>query len=632
MLDTFREHSKGWLAKLILAFITIPFALWGIDSYLQGAGSNVAVATVDGKDITVQEFANAMEDMRNQLLASGKNDPALLEDPATKQSVLNRLILKRLLDQEIRQANFKISDEVLSKYVMSLPEFHQDGKFSQELYDAILAQNNLTPTKFEARMRAELLSQVVRESIASAAVAPKLVTEQILKADHQRREVTVADVNANDFIAQTKVDDAQVKAYYEKNQEKFRVPEQVKIEFVILSANNFIPSMTVSEDEVKKYYAENAAKFQGDEQRRASHILISFAGKTDEASKKAARDKAESILAEVKKDPKKFADLARKNSQDPGSAEKGGDLGLFGRGMMVKPFEDAVYAMSPGAISDLVESEFGYHIIQLTEIKGQGQSLDEVKANIRAELLYQKALAKFAEQAENFSNMVYEQSDSLQPVAKTFGLETQTSAWLSREDALKFFKNSDKLVNAIFSGEAIQEKRNTEAVEAAPNTLVSARVLEHKPAAPRKLEEISTAIASYLKHEQAMQLAQKHASDLLAGLKAGKESSELNWIPPVTISRKDAQGLTEEVMSRVFKIDANKLPSYDVVEKKNVGYALVKVVSVDDSLPTDENEKAAMAGEVGAALSQEYLAAYLASLKSKAGITVHQKVLNSSAQ
>ena len=452
MLDTFREHSKGWLAKLILAFITIPFALWGIDSYLQGAGSNVAVATVDGKDITVQEFAGAMEDMRNQLQASGKNDPALLEDPATKQSVLNRLILKRLLDQEVRKANFKISDEVLSKYVMSLPEFHQDGKFSQELYDAILAQNNLTPTKFEARMRAELLSQVVRESIASAAVVPQSVADQILKAEHQRREVTVTDVNANDFVAQTKVDDAQVKAYYEKNKDKFRVPEQVKIEFAILSANNFIPAMSVDEEEVKKYYAENAAKFQGDEQRRASHILISFGGKTDEASKKAARDKAAAILAEVMKDPKKFADLARKNSQDPGSAEKGGDLGLFGRGMMVKPFEEAVYAMSPGAISDLVESEFGYHIIQLTEIKGQGQSLDEVKENIRAELLYQGAgqVCRAGGKLQQHGVRAVGQ----QPVAKTFGTRHKPVPDVRR--TLGFFKPATSW-SARFSAKSIRE-------------------------------------------------------------------------------------------------------------------------------------------------------------------------------
>ncbi|OIQ88737.1 peptidyl-prolyl cis-trans isomerase D [mine drainage metagenome] len=631
MLETFREHSKGWLAKLILALITVPFALWGIDSYLQGAGSNVAVAKVDGNGITMQEYGNAMQEMRSKLQASGKTDPALLEDPAVKESVLNQLIVKRLLNTEVRRANFTISDDQLGKFILTLPEFQQNGKFSQELYDSILAQNHLTPSQFEARMRSSLLSQSARDSIAATAYLPNRLLDNILRTEYQQREVSVADIKADDFMSQAKVDAAQVKAFYDKNQDKFRVPEQVKVEFVMLSVNNLIPSMQVSEDEVKKYYAENADKFKGDEQRRASHILFSFGGKTDAASKKAVHEKALMVLAEVRKNPKQFAELAKKYSQDPGSAEKGGDLGVFGRGMMVKPFEDTVFAMAPGAISDLVETEFGYHIIQLTEIKGQGKTYDEVKAGIRGDLMYQKALAKFAEQAETFSNMVYEQSDSLQPVVKAFGISTQTSAWMSRADAMKFFKN-EKLVNAIFSTEVLKDKRNTEAIEAAPNTLVSARVLEYKPAAARSFAEVSPALETYLKHEQAMLLAGKKSSELLAELRQGKAVADLNWIPSVVIDRKNAQGLSDEVMRKVFTIDAAKTPAFDLVEKKNVGYSLIRVSHVDSAVPTDEAEKKSLQGEVQAALADEYVAAYLAGLKARGNISVNMQVLNSSPQ
>jgi len=631
MLETFREHSKGWLAKLILAFITVPFALWGIDSYLQGAGSNVAVAKVDGSTITVQEYSNALQETRTQLQASGKTDPALLEDPAVKESVLNKLIVTRLLNAEVKRTRLTVGDDQLGKYIMGLPDFQQNGKFSQELYDNILSQNHLTPTQFEARIRASLLSQTARTSIAATANAPQLVVDNILRIENQQREVSVADIKADDFLSQTKVDAPQVQAFYDKNKDKFRVPEQVKIEYVMLSANNFIPTMQVSEDEVKKYYAENATKFQGDEQRRASHILFSFGGKTDAASKKAIQDKALEVLAEVKKNPKKFAELAKKYSQDPGSAEKGGDLGVFGRGMMVKPFEEAVFSMAPGAISDLVESEFGYHIIQLTEIKGQGKSFDEAKANIRGDLLYQKALAKFAEQAESFSNMVYEQSDSLQPVVKSFGLQTQTSQWMSRTDAKNFFKN-DKLVNAIFSSEAIKDKRNTEAVEAAPNTLVSARVVEYKPEAARKFEEVRPALETYLKHEQAMTLANKKSSEILAALRGGKGSPDLNWIPPVVIDHKTAQGLSDEVMGKAFTIDAAKTPAYDVVEKKNVGYTLIRISHVDSKVPTDAAERKPLADEVQAALAEEYISAYLSGLKAKVSIEVKKQLLNSNLQ
>jgi peptidyl-prolyl cis-trans isomerase D len=299
--------------------------------------------------------------------------------------------------------------------------------------------------------------------------------------------------------------------------------------------------------------------------------------------------------------------------------------------MMVKPFEDSVFSLAPGAISDLVESEFGYHIIQLTEIKGQGKSFDEAKANIRGELLYQKALAKFAEQAESFSNLVYEQSDSLQPAVKTFGLQTQKSDWMSREDATKFFKN-DKLVNAIFSSEAIQDKRNTEAVEAAPNTLVSARVLEHKAAAARTFAEVRPALETYLKHEQAMALASKKSIELLTELRQGKDVAGLNWIPPVTIGRKNAQGLSDEVMGKAFGIDAGKTPAFDVVEKKNVGYTLIKISKVDSAVPESEADKKPLIDEVRAALSQEYLAAYISGLKAKVNISVNRQLLNSNPQ
>lgn len=631
MLEAFREHSKGWLAKLILAFITVPFALWGIDSYLQGAGSNVAVAKVDGKGITVQEYGNALQETRNQLQASGKVDPALLEDPAVKESVLNKLIVTRLMNAEVRRANFTISNEQLGKFVVGLPEFQQNGKFSQELYDSILTQNHLTPSQFEARIRSSLLSQTARESVAATANMSHTVLDNILRVEHQQREVSIADIKADNFLAQTKVDATQVQAFYDKNKNKFLVPEQVRIEYAMLSANNFIPSMQVSEDEVKKYYAENAAKFQGDEQRRASHILFSFGGKTDAASKKATQEKALSVLAELKKNPKKFSELAKKYSQDPGSAEKGGDLGVFGHGMMVKPFEDAVFSMAPGAVSDLVESEFGYHIIQLTEIKGQGKTYDEVKASIRGDLMYQKALAKFAEQAETFSNMVYEQSDSLQPVVKNFGIQTQTSQWMSRDDAMKFFKN-DKLVNAIFSSEVLKDKRNTEAIEAASNTLVSARVLEYKPAAARSFAEVRPALETYLKHEQAMTLASKKGGEVLAALRQGKDVAGLDWIPPVVIDRKNAQGLSDEVMKKAFTIDAAKMPAFDVIEKKNVGYTLIRINHVNSAVPADDAEKKPLAGEVQAALAEEYVAAYLAALKAKGNITINRQLLNSNVQ
>lgn len=629
MLETFREHSKGWLAKLLLALITIPFALWGIDSYLHQAGTSVAVAEVDGESISVQEFGNALQNVRYRLQAEGKADPALLDDPAFKHSLLDELIQQRLLAAEAREARFALSDQSLSEQIFALPEFQQDGKFSQERYDSVLSQNRMSPTQFEARMRSDLIMQQLRDGIAAAGFTPQALFDATMAIERQQREVSVAKVAAEQFLAQASVTPEQVKAYYDQNQERFRIPEQVKIQFVLYSANALIADMQVSDEEVKKYYDENAAQFQGDEQRGASHILIGFGGNTDAASKQAAREKALRVLEEVRQHPDDFAALAKKYSDDPGSRENGGDLGLFGRGTMVKPFEDAVFSLAPGAVSDLVETEFGYHIIKLTDIQGQSQGFEQHKVNIRAELLYQKALAKFAERAENFSNLVYEQYDSLQPAADALGLQIQNSPWMSRADALKFFKN-DKLVNAIFSSEVLKDGRNTEAIEAAPNTLVAARVAEYKPAEPRKFEEVSESIEAFLRQEQGAKLAIAQGQKLLADLQAGKAADGITWSEPVVVDRKNAQGLGADVVQQAFRVAADSVPAYAGMEDPLRGYTLVRVGKVEATAVTDEDINALARNELQIAFADELLAAYLASLKGKAEITVNERLLGGS--
>jgi peptidyl-prolyl cis-trans isomerase D len=630
MLETFREHSKGWLAKGILALIALTFAIFGIDTYLRNAGSGAAVAKVDGKTVTVQEFSNALQDFRNQMQASGKVDPALLDDPEVRQAILDRLVTNRLLNAEVRNRHFALSDDSLSKFIITLPEFQKNGKFSQEQYDEVLKQNKLTPSQFEARMRNELLMQQVRDGISAAAFVPDTLFDKVMQTERQQRQVSVAEIKADDFMGQVKVDDKQIKDYYEKNKDRFRVPEQVKLQYVMFSANNLIPNIQVTEEEVKKYYGDNAAQFQGEEQRRASHILIGF-GKGDAAAKKAAHEKALSVLAEVKKNPGKFEELAKKYSQDPGSAQNGGDLGLFGRGMMVKPFEEAVFNMAPGSVSDLVESEFGYHIIKLTEIQGSGQSFDEVKTNIRAELLYQKALAQFAEKAEGFSNMVYEQSDSLEPAAKEYGVQVQNSPFMSRADAVKFFK-SEKLVNAVFSNEVLKDKRNTEAIEVAPNTLLAARVVEYKPSTARSLEEVRTALENFLKHEQAVALAVKKGKETLETLRKGQAAASLDWIPDVTIDRKNAQGLSDAVMKQAFRTDVSSLPAFDGVENSGQGFTLIRISQAEGAAPEDADERNLLRSEMEGAIAEAYSEAYLNALKAKADITVNKQLLDANRQ
>jgi len=631
MLDAIRKHTTGWMAKLILALITVPFALFGIDSYLNQAGSNVAVAKVNGDKISIQEYGNAIENVRNRMQAEGKVDRALLDSPQLKQSVLDGLITRRLVNAEIRKSNFKISDEQLSQHILGMPEFQENGKFSEDIYQKTLAQNKLTATRFESDRRNELLTQQARDGLAMLVSVPKSVAEQTLQFAYQQRDVSLAEIKTAQFVSQVKVTPEQVKAYYEAHKDKFKVPEQVKLEFALLSAAGLVAQMKVTDAEVKQFYDENSAKFQGDEQRHASHILIGFGAGSTEKDKAAAKEKASEILAQLKKNPKRFEELAVKNSQDPGSAAKGGDLGTFGRGAMVKPFEDAVFGMKVNQISDLVESEFGYHIIRLDGITGQNTSFESMKSQIRGELSWQKAQAKYAELADDFSNTVYEQSGSLKPAADKFGLQLQTSGWMSRDDGAKFFKN-DKLMSMVFSDEVLKEKRNTEAIEVSANNMVSARLVEYKPAAPRSFDEVKGGIEALLKLEQAVKLATERGEAVLAKLKAGDAGKDLEWIPPVTIDRKNAQGLSEEVMNQAFKIDTSKLPAYAGFTNAKSSYTIVQVSHVGNALATDAEVKKNAEAELQAAVAAEYVSAYGKSLKAKSDVVVNRKLLETKTE
>ena len=633
MLELIRKHSKGWLAKLILAAITIPFALFGIDQYLSGAGANVPVAKVNGDEISLQEYSNTLESVRTRMQSQSEQyDPTIFDGPAFKQSILDGLIMRRLVNAETVDENFQIGDKQLSDHILKMPEFQENGQFSEAVYQKTLEQNGLTASKLESSIRNDLVVQQARDDLASLAFAPKSLAESAVQYSYQKRDVSKAEIKASAFISEVNVEPEEVKAYYEKHKDKFRVPEKVKMEFVLLSAASLINGVNVTDEEVKAFYDQNLDKFQGDEQREASHILLGFGVSATDADKEQAREKALEIIAQLKADPKRFEELAAKFSQDPGSAAKGGSLGSFGRGAMVKPFEDAVFNMEVNQISDVVESEFGYHIIRLDGVSGTSSSFDSLKPQIKAELIFQKAQIKYAELTEEFSNLVYEQSGSLQPVANKFDLTIQTTDWLSYEEGAKYFKDNTKLMDMVFSNEVLKEKRNTEAVEVSSNNLIAARVAEYQPEAPKTFDDVKEGIEALLKLEQAMKLAEAKGKAAIAKLNTGEQDETLEWISEVTVDRKNAQGLTEPVMDKVFKMNTTKLPAYDGFVDVNRAYVLVKVSGVSNALTEDETLKQRAQAEYEAALAQEYVAAYGKSLKAKADVEVSRKLLESPQQ
>lgn len=631
MLDVIRERAQGWFAKVILALITVPFALWGVDSYLRNGGDGAIVAKVNGQSISKQEFNQTLKEQHERMRRTmgASFDPAMLEKPEIRLAILDNLIERRLLDTGAAKAGVVVPDELLVKLIADVPEFQEGGKFSQARYESLLRNQNMTPAMFESRLRQSMMTERLSDSLTNSTLISHAATERYIHINEMQREINQALVSPEQFVPQIKVTPDEIKVYYEKHKEEFRVQEQVKLEYVVLSADELMQQMTATDEEVKKYYDEHSAQFQEQEQRQASHILINAPAKVSAAEITAAREKAEKVAKEAKQAPANFAEMAKKLSQDTGSAANGGDLGFFARGAMVKPFEDAVFKMSVGEISEPVQSDFGFHVIKLSAVKpGKLRTLAEAKEEIALALKKQKAGKRFAEVAESFSNAVYEQSDSLKPVADTLKLNIQTSSWIDKKGSGDVaLLNNGKLLQAVFSDESLKLKRNTEAVEVRPNTLVSARVVEFKPSSYKPLDGLSVELGARLQRELADTQAVKHGKEALEQLRLGKDAPDLKWSAPISISRQTAASLGQAAMGEIFKADARKLPVYTGVANPRGGYMVIKVNRVVEPGNLDDAKKKSYTERLRQLTVQEYYAAYVASLKQKAEIVIKKEQL-----
>ncbi|MDP2795115.1 MAG: SurA N-terminal domain-containing protein, partial [Sulfurisoma sp.] len=555
MFDTVRNNKK--VIQIVLALIVLPFAFWGVESYVSNAGGGADVATVGGVGISQQEFQQSLREQQERLrpMLGGNVNPAMLDNPELRRAVLDNLVNQRLLAVNARQSRLTVSDAQLAEFIAAVPQLQEGGKFSKERYEAVVASQGMSKEMFEARLRQDLAMQQAMAAVADAALPGRAAAERWIASQLEEREIAEAMLRPEQYAAQVKLGADAVKTYYEANKKQFETPEQVKVEFVALNQDKLAEQVTIADEDVKKAYQAQAERNKQPETRRASHILITAAKGAPEAEAKA---KAESLLAQLKKAPGDFEKLARENSQDPGSATKGGDLDWFGRGMMVKPFEDSAFGLKENQISELVRSDFGFHIIKLTGVRAERTSAyDEVKGEIAAELKRQAAAKKYAESAEGFTNMVYEQADSLKPVIEKYKLVPRQSDWIVKNGAAVPPFTNAKLMAALFTDDALKNKRNTEAVEVAANTLVSARVIEHKPAALQSLESVQPTIEKILVRQEAARLAAKDGAEKLARLRKG-ESVDLSWGAARSVTRAHAPQLPPDAVGAVFKTDVAK--------------------------------------------------------------------------
>lgn len=623
MFDAVRNNKR--IVQVFLALIILPFAFFGLDSYVRSGGQGSDLASVGETKISQQQFQQALRDQQERLRAQmgSELDPKLLDSPEARKAILDDLVDQRLLMLEASKKKMSVGNDLIRRTIGAIDAFKVDGQFSNERYEAALRGQGLSPAGFEAQLRQDLTLQQLAGVIGQSGIVSRTVSEHVLAMQTEKREIQEHRLTIDGYLDKVKLADGAARKFYDENAKQFELPEQAKAEYLVLSMETISAQLAVTEAEVKAWYDGHKEKFQQPEERRASHILIA----SEKLGKDKAKEKAEAVFKEVQKNPTNFAELAKKNSDDPGSAAMGGDLGFFGRGMMVKPFEDATLKLKEGEISGIVESDFGFHIIKLTGIHAAKEKpLAEVKAEIETELKRVASSRKFAEAAEAFSNTVYEQADSLKPAAEKFKLTIKQSDWLGRQaDSANGPLANEKILGAIFSSDSIKNKRNTESVEISPNTLVAARIVEYKPASLQPFESVSANIETSLKRQEAQVLAKKDGESMLEAIKAGGDKQV--WNTAKSLSRMDSRLIPQVALPAIFKMDTAKLPTYTGVELPGIGYALFKLAKVSAGDPLDSARKQAMLTQLGNLSAREEMQLYLAALRSRYKVEINQAAL-----
>jgi peptidyl-prolyl cis-trans isomerase D len=583
MFDYVRKHTK--IMMVVLFLVIIPsFVLVGIDGYTRFREQDQTVARIGRVEITRGEWEAAhREEIERVRQLMPTIDAKLLDSEQARYGTLERLVRERVLAQAAQAAHLGTSDARLARELQSIPAIAElrrpDGTLDMERYRQLLGRQGMSPEMFEARMRSDLAARQVQAGVAQTAFIQAVPADLALSAYFERREVQVARFAVADFAARVKPEDSELEAFYQANQALFQAPEQASIEYIVLDIDAVRKTIKLNEQDVRSYYEQNAARLSGPEERRASHILISAAKDASAAERQKARERAQELLAQARKAPDTFAQLARKHSQDPGSAPNGGDLDFFPRGAMVKPFEEAAFALKKGEISEVVESDFGFHIIRVTDIKAPKQkSFAELRASLEEDLKNQQARARYAEAAEAFTNGVYEQSDSLKPVADKLKLEIQTASGLLREPVpgAKGVLASAKFLEAVFNPDSVNNKRNTEAVEIAPSQLAAARITRHTPARTLPLAEVRTVVRERVVQARAAELARQEGQQKLTAWKANPAGAAT--AATQVVSRDQTQNLPAAVVDAVLRADAAQLPQWVGVDLGAQGYVVVRIV------------------------------------------------------
>jgi peptidyl-prolyl cis-trans isomerase D len=620
MFDGIRKHQK--LLQFALLLLILPaFVFFGVSGY-QRENKEQSVAKVGDATISTREYNEALQRQLDQIrqMTGGQTDVSQFDTPEARKQLLESLIARKALEQHSINSNISVSRKAVFDALNNIPTLKKaDGTFDDVRYKALLQAQGQTPEMFEAQFSKDLSSGIIIEALSQSALGSSAVADKVATLTEQVRVAKLMSFKTADFAPKVLPTDEQIKTYFDKNQALFKTEESAKVEYLVLNADAVAGQVKLNPEDVKTFYEQNKQRFGTKEQRRASHIFFEAAKSASDSVKKTAKAKADAALAAVQKDPAKFADLAKTLSQDAGSADKGGDLGFFAKDGIVAAVADAAWALKDNEVSPVVESEDGFHVVKLTGVQaGDVKPFDAVKAEIEADLKRQQSTKLFSESAEGFTNSVYEQADSLKAAADKYKLVVQTAQGLSRnapQPGAGAVLSNPKLLKAIFSDDALTKKRNTEAIEVAPGTLVSARVVEYTPSAVRPLEQVKPVVVLKIQGEEGKKQAIAAGEAKLKELVGGASGTFTDT--SITVSRVVKTELDKASVDAIFRASESKLPAY-VGAKTDSGYNVFQVVEVKAGEGKEvEGRKAQLQGRVDGVFQQQEFVAFTDNLKSR---------------
>ena len=591
MLQAINDRIKGWLGALVIILITIPFAFWGIESYLGGGGKQFA-AIVNGEEIPLHQFDRAYS---NQLARLNQQFGSALpfSNEQIKTLVLDQLIDAVLLEENSYSSGYRVSDSSLKRSIASL--FNRDGQFDRDFFENVVASEGMTVSQYESRLRNELRVVQKQNAVVASAILTDEEVRRLAQLQQQEREIRHIRFPVDPESADIVVTEQEIEDYYNSNSDRYMTPERVSVEYVEITSDDLAESVTVDEDRLAGKYDDYKRTLQAKEERKARHILIQL-GTSEDKSREALMPRIKEIQQKLD-DGESFGDLAREYSEDPGSAEQGGDLGWISAGEMVKPFEDALFGMDKGEVSDVVETQFGLHLIRLDDIRTpEVKSFAEMRGEFERELKKDITSSMFYDVSENMAVTAYENPDSLDAVVDAVNKPVQKTGWFTRDSGTGIAEH-EPFRAAAFSGAVVQERMNSDIIEISPDDVAVLRLLEHEPAKLRPLQEVRAEIEKVLRlkaaHGATMTAAVEVKDKILAGADAESVLAEGQTLEgPVTVKRSDLNDVDPAVVSAAFQMPypEDARPSIQVVNlaSGDIAVVLLDRVTVPEEITKDQ--------------------------------------------